>query len=69
MNTQLNVNQKNNILLAQRYLTAAAAILDVIDVELQMDGTTGPNIINHISSELENSASFIGHWKDDGVDL
>lgn len=69
METQLTVKQKNNITLAQRYLMAAAAILDVIDCELQLVGTTGPNPINHTSSGLENTASYIGHWKEMGVDL
>lgn len=69
MSEQLTVNQKNNIVIAQRYIMAAAAILDVIDCELQSDGTTGPNCINHTSSDLENTASYIGGWKEHGVEL
>lgn len=69
METQLTTEQKNKIYLACKYLTAVAAILDVIDAELQQDGTTGPNPINHVSFDLLNTASYIDTWCKNGVEL
>lgn len=69
MSEQLTVEQKNNIEICRRYLFAASAILKIIDGQIQSYGSTGPNPINHVSFDLENTASYIDSWTIHGVDL
>lgn len=69
MNTQLTIEQKNNIVVVQRYLMAASSVLKLIDTQIQCEGTTGENPINHTAWDLENTANYIGSWSQNGVDL
>lgn len=69
MSEQLTTEQKNNIIIASSYLIAASKILTLIDMQIQSEGTTGPNCINHVAFDLENTASYIEHWNTEGVDL
>lgn len=69
MNEKLTTEQNNNLIIASSYLEAASKILLLIDKQVQSEGTTGPNKINHTAFDLENTASFIDSWVKDGVEL